>query len=311
MLLLDAAEVAVRLDRHRLIDALDAAFHDPYEAPDRQAHALDNGRESKDLLLIMPAWRRGGSLGVKLCTVFPGNAALGHPAVHATYAVFDAVTGIPRAILDGTELTLRRTAAASALAARYLARADSSRLLMVGTGALAPHIIDSYASVMPLTAVQIWGRRRERADGLAGTIGTGRPYTVTGVSDLEAAVRWADIISCATLAESPLVHGSWLQPGQHLDLIGSFTAAMREADDEALRRSRIYVDTRAGALTESGEILHALANNVITEAAVLGELTDLVRHPQVGRRSTDDITLFKSVGCALEDLAAAELALRA
>ncbi len=309
MLQLDAREVAARLDREPLINALERAFRSEFQAPLRQHYVLGGPQSGKDVLLVMPAWQHGGCIGTKLTTVFPGNAAIGQPAVHAIYAVFDATTGVPLAVLDGTELTRRRTAAASALAARYLARTDSSRLLMVGTGALAPHIIESHAVVRPIKAVRVWGRRLDAARAVVQGFG-GRGFDIEAVGDLEAAVGWADIISCATLADTPLVHGAWLRAGQHLDLIGAFTPQMREADDDALLRASIYVDTRAGALAESGELVHAMAGGLITAANIRGDLADLARGSVCGRRSAEEITLFKSVGSAIEDLAAAELALR-
>jgi len=307
MLQLDASQVAARLGRGPLIDALMRAFQEDYQIPERQHYAVGGPLNPKDTLLVMPAWRVGGCLGVKLVTVFPGNAQQGESAVHATYALFDAVTGLPLAVLDGTELTRRRTAAASALAARYLARPDATRLLMVGTGGLAPHVIESHAVVRPISSVRVWGRRPAAAETVARGFAD-RPYDVEAVSDLPAAVGWADIISCATLSETPIVHGAWLRPGQHLDLIGSFTPLMREADDDALARAGIYVDTR-GALAESGELSRGFASGAISAADVRGELSDLVRGTVAGRRGAEEITLFKSVGCAIEDLAAAELAL--
>jgi ornithine cyclodeaminase len=328
MLQLDAAQVAVRLDRLALIDALERAFRGHCHAPHREHHRIGGSRDSdgnidrhggdgdgghgggghgENMLLVMPAWRTGGCIGVKLVTVFPGNSALGHPSVHGTYSLFDGATGMPLASLDGTELTRRRTSAASALAARYLARSDSSRLLMVGTGALAAHIIDSHARVRPIRSVRIWGRRVERAIALAHEL-SGRGYDVEATANLEAGVRWADMVSCATLAAAPLVEGQWLRPGQHIDLIGAFTASMREADDAALRCSSIYIDTPA-ALTESGELVQGLAGGAIDADCVLGTLSDLVRG-RGGRRSDEEITLFKSVGSAIADLAAAELAVR-
>jgi ornithine cyclodeaminase len=213
-------------------------------------------------------------------------------------------------VLDGTELTRRRTAAASALAARYLARADAARLLMVGTGALAPHLIESHALTRPIRSVRVWGRRAEAAMAVVRAL-SGRHFDVEVAADLEAAVGWADIISCATLADAPLVRGAWLRPGQHLDLIGAYTPAMRETDDVALTRASIYVDTRAGALRESGELVQAIAQGSISAADIRGELADLARGRVGARRSAGEITLFKSVGSAIEDLAAAELALRA
>jgi ornithine cyclodeaminase len=309
MLQLDARQVAARLGRGPLIDALMRAFQGDCEVPDRQHYAVGGPLNPKDTLLVMPAWRVGGCLGVKLVTIFPGNGQRGESAVQATYALFDGTTGLPLAVLDGTELTRRRTAAASALAARYLARADATRLLMVGTGGLAPHIIESHAAVRPISSVRVWGRRSEAAAAVAGGFAQ-HPFEVEAVSDLPAAVRWADIISCATLSQTPLVLGTWLRPGQHLDLIGSFTPAMCEVDDGALVRAGIFVDTRS-ALAESGELLHGFASGAVSAADVRGELSELVRGSVGGRRSAEEITLFKSVGCAIEDLAAAELAVRA
>lgn len=307
MLHLDAETLAARLSRGSLIDALDRAFRSEFQVPPRQSYAVGDAANPSAALVIMPAWQSNVSIGVKLVTVFPNNAAHGKPAVHATYTLFDATTGVPRAILDGTELTLRRTAAASALAAKHLAVPEASRLLMVGTGSLAPHVIESHAAVRPIRSVRIWGRRRERANAVAKSL-AGKPYEIEAVDDLQAAVTWADIISCATLATAPLVRGAWMRPGQHLDLIGSFTPQMREADDDALARAAIYVDTRAGALADSGELVHALATGVLTTADIRGDLSELVRGTVMGRRGSAQITLFKSVGCALEDLAAAELA---
>jgi alanine dehydrogenase len=308
MLHLDAAAVAARLGRLELIDALERAFCCEYQVPARQHFEVGGGGNSPGTLLIMPAWRAGGGIGVKLVTVFPDNTARGQTAVQATYTLFDSTTGAPRAILDGTELTHRRTGAASALAARYLAIPQASRFLMVGTGGLAPHVIESHAAVRPIREVRVWGRRTERAQAIAQGL-TGKSYHVEATADLEAAVRWADIISCATLATSPIVFGAWLRPGQHLDLIGSFTPQMREADDEALARAAIYVDTRAAALAESGELVHAFAAGFLTAADIRGELRDLVHGTVAPRRTALEITVFKSVGSGIEDLAAAELAL--
>jgi ornithine cyclodeaminase len=308
MLHLDAGQVAARLGRAPLIDALMQAFRSDHEVPERLHYALGGPENPLGTLLVMPAWQMHGSLGVKLVTVFPGNGRLGLAAVHAAYALFDATNGLLRAVLDGTELTRRRTAAASALAARYLARADADRLLLVGTGGLATHLIESHAVVRPLRSVRVWGRHPERAAAVARALAD-RPYAVEAADDLEAAVGWADIISCATLSQAPLVRGAWLRPGQHLDLVGSFTPAMREADDEALARASIYVDT-PGALAESGELVQAIASGAICATDIRGDLGELARGALPGRRSAEEITLFKSVGCALEDLAAADLAVR-
>jgi ornithine cyclodeaminase len=318
MQFLDAAQVAARLDRRTLIDALDAAFRQPHHVPDRQHYRIEGppGNASKSAgadgagggtLLLMPAWNPGGALGIKLVTVFPDNAQRGLPSVNASYLLLDAATGQPRAFLDGGELTLRRTAAASALAARYLAPSDAQRLLLVGTGKLAPHLVESHILMRPIREVRIWGRRAARAHALAASLQ--RPgVSISVTEDLEASTHWADIVTCATLSHEPLVRGAWLRPTQHLDLVGAFTPQMREVDDEAIARCALYVDTRAGALSESGEIIGALTRGVIQQSAILAEFSDLPAG-SFKRQDPRAITIFKSVGSALEDLVAANLAL--
>jgi len=315
MLQIDAAQVAARLDRRTLITALDEAFRMPHQVPARQHYTIDAAQagQSGGTLLIMPAWDAGSArdmgaaLGVKVVTVFPDNALRGLPSVCASYLLLDAATGQARAIIDGGELTLRRTAAASALASRYLSSAHAARLLMVGTGKLAPHLIESHALVRPVREVRIWGRRADRARELAASLA--RPgLSIEATEDLEASTRWADIVSCATLSQQPLILGAWLKPGQHLDLVGAFTPQMREADDEAIVRCALYVDTRSGALRESGEIIGAIARGIIDQNAIRAEFADL-RAGSFARQDPRAITAFKSVGSALEDLVAAKLVL--
>jgi ornithine cyclodeaminase len=312
MINLDAAETARRLaDRLALIDALESAFGRAHCAPARQHYALGMppsgaARCAPGTLLLMPAWNER-LCGVKLVTVFPDNGVRGLPAVAASYVLFDATDGRPLALLDGGELTARRTGAASALAARHLARPGSERMLMVGTGRLAPHLIESHACVQPIREVRIWGRSAERARALAR--GLARPgISIEATEDLAGAVRWADLVSCATLARTPLIEGAWLQPGQHLDLVGAFTAEMCEADDVALVRAAVYVDTREGALAEAGELIGAIKRGALSPGAICAELAD-IGTGRFRRPARDAITLFKSVGAALEDLTAAEVAL--
>jgi ornithine cyclodeaminase len=299
-----ADEVHAALDWKRLVDALAAAFAAGAQVPLRHAHRLGE----TETLLLMPAWRevRGG-LGVKIVTVMPGNAARGAATVNALYVLLDRASGEPRAVIDGEALTLRRTAAASALAARHLARDDSTNLLVVGTGKLAPFMARAHCALRPqLVRVRVWGRRAEAAQTLAQVLrDEGLP--AEAATDLQAAVRDADIVTCATTAAAPIVHGAWLAPGTHLDLVGGFTRAMREADDAAVARARIFVDTYAGALAEAGDLVSPLERGVIARARIEAELAELVRGEKPGRHSADEITLFKSVGTALEDLAAAEL----
>jgi ornithine cyclodeaminase len=254
----------------------------------------------------MPAWQAGLNIGIKMATVFPNNGARGLPAVMGAYLLLDGRTGSPQALIDGPMLTVKRTAAASALASRYLSRPDCERLLMVGTGALAPYLVTAHATVRPVCNVLIWGRDPQKAEKLARRLNR-RDFRVDFTTDLEAAIKGADIISCATLSRAPLIRGSWLRPGQHIDLVGAFRPDMRESDDETIRRSRIFVDTREGALSEAGDLLQPIHAGVFNPEDVAGDLFDLTRGDRAGRRYYDQITLFKSVGTAIEDLAAAQL----
>ncbi|MSP47838.1 MAG: ornithine cyclodeaminase family protein [Alphaproteobacteria bacterium] len=302
---LDAAEVERRLDFPSLIGRLREMFRSGCELPTRHHHPVQVPGGPEAILLLMPAWQIGRHVGVKTVTVFPGNGAKGLPAVMGIYTLLDGMTGQPLALIDGPMLTLRRTAAASALAASYLARADASHHLMVGTGALAPHLIQAHASSRPIRRITVWGRDAGKARALAASLST-RGLPAVATDDLEAAVRVADIVTTATLSAVPIVKGAWLKPGAHLDLVGAYTPKMREADDDAVRRGRVYVDTRAGATREAGDIVQPLASGALKE--IIGDLFDLTRDQVKGRGSADEITVFKSVGTALEDLAAAQLA---
>ena len=306
MRVLEARDLSQVLDYAALVDALDAAFRGDATVPPRHHHTVPvaDGRDAT--LLLMPAWD-ANYLGIKTATVMPENGALDLPGVHANYQLLDRRTGAVLALLDGAELTARRTAAASALASRYLSRPEAACLLVVGTGTLAPHLIGAHASQRNLTQVQVWGRRTERAALVAD--GVDLPgVTVEAVADLKSAVADADIISCATLSIDPLVRGEWMRPGQHLDLVGGFTPQMREADDTAIAKARIFVDTD-DAVQTAGDICGPLKRGVITDADILGTLFTLARGEATAVRSTgDEITFFKSVGTAIEDLAGAVLA---
>ncbi len=297
-----AEEVHAALDYAALAEALARAFAAGAQVPLRHVHRLGDA----DSLLLMPAWSED-ALGVKLVTVMPGNAARGAGTVQAIYVLLDRATGEPRALLDGEALTLRRTAAASALAARHLARDDAQSLLLVGAGRLAPHLAFAHYALRPsLRRVSVWARRESRAQAVAQWL-RDQGLPAQAVPQLEPAVRQAQIVSCATTATAPLVQGAWLAPGTHLDLVGGFTPAMREADDAAAARADIYVDTYAGALAEAGDLLGPLASGAITRERIVAELAELVRGEKPGRVRADQITLFKSVGTALEDLAAAAM----
>ncbi len=307
MRVLSAADVEAALDWESLVERLRRAFRRGAEVPVRHHHDIVNPGGPEGTLLLMPAWQPGRQIGIKLVTIFPDNDSRGLPSVMGAYLLLDGKTGAPLALIDGPMLTVKRTAAASALASSYLSRPDCERLLMVGTGSLAPYLVMAHASVRPICNVLIWGRTPDKARRLAKRLD--RPnFRVAATEDLEAAVRGAHVISCATLSKDPLVKGEWLQPGQHLDLVGAFRPDMRESDDAAIGRARVFVDTRDGALKEAGDIVQPLESGVLDPADVAGDLFELTRGERAGRRFYDQITLFKSVGTALEDLAAAELA---
>lgn len=306
MRIIAAAEVEAALDYPSLVERLREAFRHDIQVPVRHHHEIEVPGGSAATLLLMPAWEAERHIGVKMVTVFPDNAARSLPAVLGIYVLLDGETGAPLALIDGPMLTVRRTAGASALASSYLSRPDSERLLMVGTGALAPQLIAAHAAVRPLRSVAVWGRTPEKAQQLAARL-TRSDFRVECTTDLEGAARDADIISCATLSKAPLIHGEWLRPGQHLDLVGAFRPDMRECDDAAMARARVYVDTRDGATKEGGDIVQALAAGALTAEAIAGDLFQLTRGERSGRGAREEITVFKSVGTAIEDLAAAQL----
>lgn len=300
----DAAATHARLPMGALIAALRALAIEGCTVPARQVHTLGDG-DAAGRLLMMAAWQPGRSLGIKSVTVFPGNGARGLPSVHAAYTLFDAANGVPLAQIDGGALTSRRTAAVSALAALYLARADAARLLVVGAGRVASLIPQAMAAVRPIAQVRVWNHRSAGARALAHSLRE-QGLQADAIDDLQAEVQRADIVSCATLATQPLIRGAWLQPGTHLDLIGSFAPEMREADAGCVARAGVWVD-QDEALVKAGDLLQAIADGVFAPAAVRGTLEQLCRGQRDGRAGSDEITLFKSVGSAWQDLAAARL----
>jgi len=302
----DAATIRARLPWPRMREALAVMLTADVAAPLRTHHALDVPGASPAALLLMPAWRSGRRLGVKIVTVFPGNRDRGERAVSAVYALFDASSGEPLALFDGEEITARRTAGASAFAANFLARRDARHLVMVGAGRQARGLVEAHADVRPFERVSLWSRTHAHAVVAAREM-TRPGLAVTAVRDLEAAVRSADVVSCATLATEPLVRGEWLAPGAHIDLVGAFRATMRETDDAAIARADvIVVDNRTAALAEGGDLVAAIASGAIAPTAIAADIADLARGGHPGRTSDTQITVFKSVGFALEDLAAAE-----
>jgi len=299
---IDAGLVRRLSPMEETIDALRTAFQESAMTPVRHAHEIADGAT----LLLMPAWSQDRSIGVKVATVHRDE----RPAVKASYLLIDARTGALQAMMDGSMLTPRRTAAASALAASYLARHDTRTMLMVGTGTLSEHLIEAHRSVRPIERVLVWGRDGDKARAVAER--AGRPeIDIAVVADLDQAVGEADLISVATLSSSALIAGRLVRPGTHVDLVGAFRHDMCEADPECFARARVFVDTRDGALAEAGDLLQAIEAGAMAAADVEAELADLTTGRHAGRGDDDRaITLFKSVGASIEDLAAAELIYR-
>ena len=309
MRIISAEDVARATPYPALIGAIEDAFAGRLGvvAPPRVHLTVPMAAEPNRILLLMPSWGGDGGAVVKLVNAVPGNAARGLPAVQAQVLVTDPVTGSWQAMLDGGELTARRTAAASALAARFLAVSDAAHMAMVGTGRLARPLIEAMASVRPIQRVSVWGRNTAKAEEVAAWA---RTHGLDAeAADLETAVRGADIVSCATLSAEPLVRGAWLRPGQHLDLVGAFSPAMRETDSEAVGRAAVFVDTRDGATHEGGDLIQAAAEGHFSLDAVEADLSELCTGAHAGRRDRAAITLFKSVGASIEDYAAARLVL--
>lgn len=304
-----ADQVRVALPYPALIDALRRAFAsaDQVQVPRRHAHDL--GHDAT--LLLMPAWREQKKLGVKLVTVAPDNRQHGLPTVHALYVLSDTASGVPLAMIDGEVLTLRRTAAVSALASSFLSRASSSSLLMVGTGRLAPEMVIAHCTARPITRVVVWGRSQSKAEETVRRVrDAGLPDHVSIQTEamLAAACTGADIICCATTSTVPLLRGEWIKPGTHIDLVGGFRPHMREADDALMASAALFVDTREGALAEAGDLLQPMQAGLLSASDIRAELAGLASASNPGRSSDEEITLFKSVGNGLADLAAAELA---
>ncbi len=296
-----------------LINTLDTFFTKEVNCPIRHHHHIDVEGKKDATLLLMPAWVKGQYLGVKQVSVFPSNAELGIPALSSFYLLSSATTGEALAQFDGNIITARRTAAAAALAARYLSRKNAKKLLMVGAGKVAQQLIPAMCEVRDIEEVKIYNISPARAQSLAAKVAhEGLKVSVVNKDELPSAVAWADIVSCATLSEKPMILGDWVSPGTHVDLIGSFTPTMREADNQLMAKANVFVDFKEAALVETGDILTPIAEGAITERDILGDFFDLSRGRHKGRSSfanpEKDISVFKAVGSSIEDLATATLA---
>lgn len=311
MLILSRGDLERLLPPPHVIDALEAAFrlHAAGRATAPARSVVGVGDEGA--LLLMPAMmgaEAGPALGTKLVTVYAGNRARGHPTIYASYVLMDGGTGQPLALLEGTFLTALRTGAASALAARLLARRDARRVVCFGAGVQAGFQLACLAAVRKPERVAVAGREPGRARRFAETMRERLGIPVEVAADPRNAVREADIITCATTSPIPVVFGADLRPGTHVDLVGAFRPTDREADTQAVSGARVVVDTYAGALEEAGDILIPMREGAFDRGHIAAELAEVVTGVRAGRTSDDEITVFKSVGWALEDLATARLA---
>ncbi len=304
---LDGARIAKLVDFPTLITGLRRLHCEDTEALEDLLLEQPASSGETDRFFLRAAWQRGRALGAKVITIFPNNPKqTDKPSIQAVYLLFNGTDGSPQLGLDGTMLTWLKTASDSALGASFLARRDAATLLMVGAGAMAPYLIRAHRSARPsLQQVQLWNRSRGRAEELAAQLGR-ESITVTVVDDLASAVGGADIVCCATMSATALIHGDWLRPGTHLDLVGAYTPTMREADDQALRRGALFVDSRQTAL-DTGELAIPLAAGVIGEETIQADLFQLSRGEHPGRQNADQITVYKNGGGGHLDLMCARL----
>lgn len=303
MILLDAAAVHAALPWTVLVEALRAAHSGALPLADVVVQSDPAG--SRNQFVTLPGWLPGGLIAVKMVGVFPGNLDLDldppQPSVQGLVAAFDGQTGAPRLVADGAAMTARKTCADSALGADLLARPDAETLLIVGAGALAPHMAAAMAAVRPgLRRIAIWNRTAARAETLAANLrAVGLP--AEAVTDLDGEVSRADMISCVTMSDRPLVKGTLLKPGAHLDLVGAYLPSMREADDTALARATLFTDAKSN-MRGGGDLVQAVAAGVIGWNDVRADLFDLVQGHAAGRHTAEEITLFKNNGGAHLDV---------
>lgn len=301
MKVFDAAAVHAALPWPYLIDALAEAHRGAMPVSD--VVVQDDPAGSGNRFITLPGWVPGGPVAVKMVGVFPGNETLSppQPNVQGLVAMFDGSTGAPLLIADGAAMTARKTAGDSALGASLLAREDAEVLLIVGAGALAPHFAAAHMAARPsIRRVLIWNRTAPKAEAVTAALRRDG-VDAQAVADIDAAVAQADVIACVTMSDRTLVKGALLKPGTHLDLVGAYMTSLRETDDTALLRGRIFVDTRRG-MESTGDLGQALASGLIAPDAVAGDHFDLARGRVQGRRSADEITVFKNVGGAHLDV---------
>lgn len=310
MHIIEQQQVHQSLSFGPLIGALKASFANDFSMPKRQVFELQKGDPAHNAFAVLPAWDKD-FIGVKAFTYFPQNEQAGYHSLYSKIMLFERTHGIPLALIDGTSVTLWRTAAISALAADFLARTDVQHLVFFGTGNLATYMIKAHLSVRNYKRVSIIGRNKEKVASLVDTLATAFPQCeFSAASSCESVIASADVISCATGSAEPLFDGRWVANGTHIDLIGNHHAHARECDTHTVVNAKVYLDSKMNVLSEAGEILIPISEGVFSEQNICGELAQLCNGSVPARQSAQQITLFKAVGTALSDLVAAGLVYR-
>ncbi len=294
------------LEFPELIETLRAAFAAEIHVPLRHHHFLPQPDGTTATLLLMPSWSEE-YIGIKLVTIFPGNTKRNIPGLYSTYLLCDSLTGKHLALIDGNQITVRRTVAASALAASYLSRENASNLLVIGAGRVASHLPYAYKAVRPIQKVKVWDINAALAAHMVNNL-KADGFDAEVAQDLKSAVEQADIVTSATLSREALIHGEWLRPGVHIDMIGGFTPEMRESDDAVFANAAVFVDSM-DALEEAGDLMSPIKNGVLNVDKI-NTLPMLCKQTTAGRTSNAQITVFKAVGTALSDIASAALVYR-
>lgn len=260
---------------------------------------------------VMPAYIEGPArLGTKLVTVFNGNVQRGLPSHLATILLLDPDTGSLLAVMDGRYITEARTAAVSAVSTRFLARADAATLAVIGTGVQARSHVEAYAEVRALREIRVWSPQARSRERFVAEMTGHVPVPIVAAETPETALRDADLVVLATSSPTPVVERAWVQPGAHVVSVGACRPDQREMDPDLVADARFYVDSRAAALVESGDVVQGIAEKRFRADHIRGELGEVVLGRTEGRRSDDELTIFKSLGMAVEDVTAADLAFR-
>ncbi|MCY3941729.1 MAG: ornithine cyclodeaminase family protein [Gammaproteobacteria bacterium] len=312
MRILNREAVAEALSHAECIDAVESAMR-----------AVSRGDTIMPLRRYMDIPRQGGkftlmpgylgepcTFGVKIVSKYPRSPDSPYGSHVGAVMIFDSGEGIPLALLDGSELTAIRTAAASALATRILARVGGATLAILGTGTQAQHHVQALTCVRPITEVRVWGRTGAHARRLVRRLTLPAAVSASVCDSAREAVDSADIVCTTTSASEPVLEGKWLAPGCHVNLVGAAISSSAEADVDVVTRSRFFVDYRASAMDQAGELLDAIGNGAVSESHIAGEIGDVLAGRVAGRRDNEEITVYKSLGVAAQDLAAAYAAFR-